>query len=84
MFVILDEVSNANEAEVPRTSRPLCHPDEASDASGRKDFGQLRASEAGTGFEIAKRSSYCVMTIAAVRVSGMLAEATNCVSGGKL
>jgi hypothetical protein len=36
--------------------RPFCHPDEASDASGRKDLGQLRDSEAGTGFEIAKRS----------------------------
>jgi len=33
---------------------------------------------------IAKRSPYCVITIAAVRVSGMLAEATNCVNGGKL
>jgi hypothetical protein len=28
-----------------------CHPDEASNASGRKDLGQLRASEAGSGFE---------------------------------
>jgi hypothetical protein len=28
----------------------LCHPDEASDASGWKDLGQLRASEAGSGF----------------------------------
>ena len=27
---------------------------------------------------------YCVITIAAVRVSGMLAAETNCVSGGKL
>jgi hypothetical protein len=35
----------------------VCHPDEASIASGRKDLGQLRASEAGSGFEIAKRSS---------------------------
>ena len=26
-----------------------CHPDEASDVSGWKDLGQLRASEAGTG-----------------------------------
>jgi hypothetical protein len=28
----------------------VCHPDEASNASGRKDLGQLRASEAGSGF----------------------------------
>jgi hypothetical protein len=28
----------------------LCHPDEASNASGWKDLGQLRVSEAGTGF----------------------------------
>jgi hypothetical protein len=62
----------------------ICHPEEASDASGRKDLGQLRVSEAGTGFEIAKRSRYCVITIAAVRVSGMLAEETRLVSGGKL
>jgi hypothetical protein len=34
----------------------ICHPEEASNASGRKDLGQLRASEAGTGFEIAQRS----------------------------
>jgi hypothetical protein len=34
----------------------VCHPDEASNASGRKDLGQLRAREAGTGSEIAKRS----------------------------
>jgi hypothetical protein len=27
-----------------------------SNANGRKDLGQLRASEAGTGFEIAQRS----------------------------
>jgi hypothetical protein len=32
------------------------HPDEASNASGRKDLGQLRASEAGSGFEIAERT----------------------------
>jgi hypothetical protein len=30
--------------------RLLCHPDEASNASGWKDLGQLRISEAGTGF----------------------------------
>jgi hypothetical protein len=29
----------------------ICHPEEASDASGWKDLGQLRASEAGSGFE---------------------------------
>jgi hypothetical protein len=37
----------------------FCHPDEASNASGRTWLlasGQLRASEAGTGFEIAQRS----------------------------
>ncbi len=28
----------------------FCHPDEASNASGWKDLGQLRISEAGTGF----------------------------------
>jgi len=28
----------------------LRHPDEASNASGWKDLGQLRVSEAGTGF----------------------------------
>jgi hypothetical protein len=33
-----------------------CHPDEASNASRWKDLGQLRASEAGSGFEIAQRS----------------------------
>jgi len=27
----------------------VCHPDEASTASGWKDLGLLRASEAGTG-----------------------------------
>jgi hypothetical protein len=34
----------------------ICHPDEASIASGWKDLRQLRVSEAGSGFEIAKRS----------------------------
>jgi hypothetical protein len=34
----------------------FCHPDEASIASGWKDLGQLRFSEAGSGFEIAQRS----------------------------
>src|ERR1700691_6813085 len=38
---------------LPATFR---HPDEASIASGRKDLGQLRASEAGSGFEIAQRT----------------------------
>jgi hypothetical protein len=28
----------------------VCHPDRVSNASGRKDLGQLRASEAGSGF----------------------------------
>jgi hypothetical protein len=34
----------------------LCHPDEASNASGWKDLGQLRARQAGSGFEIAQRT----------------------------
>jgi hypothetical protein len=37
----------------------FCHPDKASNASGRKWLlasGQLRDSEAGSGFEIAQRS----------------------------
>jgi hypothetical protein len=33
-----------------------CHPDEASIASGRKDLGLHRVSDAGSGFEIAQRS----------------------------
>jgi hypothetical protein len=36
----------------------ICHPDAASDASGWKDLGQLRASEAGSGFGIAQRSNF--------------------------
>jgi hypothetical protein len=28
----------------------VCHPDEASNASGRKDLGQRRVSAAGSGF----------------------------------
>ena len=27
----------------------ICHPDRTSNASGRKDLGQLRVSEAGSG-----------------------------------
>jgi hypothetical protein len=45
--------------EARERARQICHPDVASDASGRNWLlasGQLRASEAGTGFEIAKRS----------------------------
>jgi hypothetical protein len=34
----------------------MCHPDQASDASVWKDLGQPRASEAGSGFDIAQRS----------------------------
>src|SRR5208337_1903389 len=30
----------------------FCHPDEASNASGRRDLGQLRAREAGSGFAL--------------------------------
>jgi hypothetical protein len=30
----------------------LCHPDEASNASGWKDLGQRRASAAGSGFAL--------------------------------
>jgi hypothetical protein len=40
-FVTLNEASIAS---------AVCHPDEASNASGRKDLGQLRVSEAGSGF----------------------------------
>jgi hypothetical protein len=39
-----------------RAAGITCHPDEASNASDRKDLGQLRDSEAGSGFEIAQRS----------------------------
>jgi hypothetical protein len=39
-----------------RSNARVCHPDEASNASGRKDLGQLRASEAGSGFGLAKGS----------------------------
>jgi hypothetical protein len=56
--VILSEVSIAS---------LICHPDEASDASGRKDLGQLRDSEAGTGSEIAQRSTLFVLTVRALR-----------------
>jgi hypothetical protein len=41
----------------PSTASAFCHPDDPSIARGRKDLGQLRASEAGTGFEIAQRSA---------------------------
>jgi hypothetical protein len=34
----------------------FCHPDDPSIARGGTDLGQLRGSEAGTGFEIAQRS----------------------------
>ena len=34
----------------------LCHPDEASNASGWKDLGQRRVSVAGSGSEIAQQS----------------------------
>jgi hypothetical protein len=33
-------------------------PDEVSNANGRKDLGQLRDREAGSGSEIAKRSTH--------------------------
>ena len=33
-------------------ARCLCHPDEASNASGRKDLGQRGASTAGSGSEL--------------------------------
>jgi hypothetical protein len=34
----------------PSIARILCHPDDPSSAMGGTDLGQLRASEAGTGF----------------------------------
>jgi hypothetical protein len=37
-------------ARVLKGARVFCHPDEASDASGRKDLGQRRVSAAGSGF----------------------------------
>jgi hypothetical protein len=48
-----DDLSFRESVVLKRTEQRehgLCHPDEASNASGRKDLGQLRASEAGTGF----------------------------------
>jgi len=42
----------------------VCHPDKASNASGRKDLGQLRASEAGSGSEIAQRSKFVIQSAA--------------------
>ena len=45
----------ANSRFQGRPALLIGHPDEASNASGRKDLGQLRASAAGSGFEIAKR-----------------------------
>src|SRR5258708_3510861 len=36
-----------------------CHPDEASNASGWKDLGELRVSEAGSGFENRAALLYC-------------------------
>jgi hypothetical protein len=60
----------------PERARPMskirrggfCHPDKASNASGRKDLGQLRATEAGTGLEIAQRSSADVVAPPADRL----------------
>jgi len=53
--------------------RTLCHPDDASNASDGKDLGQLRASEAGTGFGIAKRSFADVIA----QASGSSSDAAN-------
>jgi hypothetical protein len=47
--------------------------DEASNASGRKDLGQHRASEAGTGSEIARRS----LSDAVAPASGILIGCSN-------
>ena len=52
-------LSEANERDCPfviltkrATRPPICHPDRSERSSRRrKDLGQLRASEAGTGFE---------------------------------
>jgi hypothetical protein len=41
----------------PASQACFCHPDDPSIARGWKDLGQLRVSEAGTGFEIAQRSA---------------------------
>jgi hypothetical protein len=50
--VIPTEARNASAGRGTSNSfAPICHPDEASDASGWKDLGQLRASGAGSGFE---------------------------------
>jgi hypothetical protein len=43
-------------ATLTKRASQFCHPDKASSASGRKDLGQLRASEAGSGFAIAQRT----------------------------
>jgi hypothetical protein len=42
----------------PSIASTFCHPDDPSIARGWKDLGQLRASEAGSGFEIAQRSTH--------------------------
>jgi len=53
----LIEASNAGRVIPTEASNPdSVILTEASNASGGKDLGQLRASEAGTGSEIAKRS----------------------------
>jgi hypothetical protein len=55
--VIAEAASNASPfADPTSNASPFRHPDEASNASGRKDLGQLRASEAGSVSEIAQRS----------------------------
>jgi hypothetical protein len=57
VLVTLTKQPSASALVTPTKQRELvCHPDEASIASGRKDLGQLRASEAGSGFSIAQRS----------------------------
>ncbi|MFZ2060033.1 MAG: hypothetical protein WAU82_03405, partial [Candidatus Binatus sp.] len=52
-------ISSIWPSDGPRIAIRFCHPDVASNASGRTWLlasGQLRASEAGTGSEIAQRS----------------------------
>jgi hypothetical protein len=64
------------------TRASACHPDKVSNASGRKDLGQLRASEAGTGFEIAQRSLFDGVTRASISSDWMQQRKTG--TGGAL
>jgi hypothetical protein len=58
-FVILTKRASRAEKRTSNSVAFLCHPDDARNASGRTWLlasGQLRAREAGSGFEIAQRS----------------------------